>query len=92
MRTLQRELSKFFAAKRPRQPDYDRKPRAAFKAEISGLGSSFVKSRDGYIEVAPCPALPKGLVTAFHDWDDAYSRLVAVMANPALAPDGDYVE
>lgn len=93
MRTLQRTLNSMFGmGKAPRQPDTQAKARAAFKRLATQHGFTWRKARDGYLELDPFPALPEGLTTAFHGWDDALDRVTACIADPSLCANGSYSE
>ena len=88
---LQASLNKLFRTNAPRQPDYNRKDRAAFKKLAGKIGMIYEISRDKYLEGEPCEAFPAGLVTAFHGWDDALDRLRDCLAEPSLVGvDGGY--
>jgi len=94
MRTLERSLNMLFhgPAKRRRAPDTEAADRRRFKQLAVRLGFTFVKTRDGYLELAACEAFPDGLVTAFHGWHDALGRVQHCVANPEAVADGSYSE
>ena len=93
MKQLQTTLNNFFRAKAPRQPDYERKERAAFKALAGKLGMTYQIARDNYLEADACELFPNGLTTAFHGWDDMLSRLQHCIAHPnVVGSDGSYSE
>lgn len=93
MRQLQTTLNRFLGGGRPpRQPDLQAKPRRAFVRLAAQRGLSWSKTRDGYLEVEKCAAFPEGLVTAFHGWDDALSRVEHCLAHPEAAATGEFVE
>ena len=88
---IQSDLNKMFRTKAPRQPDYDRKERAAFKALAGKIGMVYEISRDKYLEGDYCDVFPNGFITAFHGWDDVLLRLQHCVADPSsVGSDGSY--
>lgn len=88
--TLTRLLNDFLGAKPQRRanPDYGRFRRFALKHRLA-----YKIASDGFIEVQPGPAFPRGLTTPHYAWGETLERLEHCLANPdAIDAEGHYSE
>lgn len=70
------------APKPPRAPDHDRKYRDRFKRLVAQRGASWIKTRDGYVEVTPFDGYPLGVTICHHSWDETLERFEEALGDP----------
>ena len=90
MRHMSHTMSRLFtpARKRVAYPDYLR-----FRCLAKAHGLQYRISRDNYLEVEACPALPHGLKTAHIDWSESSARVQHCIQTPDdVDQDGYYAE
>lgn len=83
-------LSKLFrpAKQRIADPGYRR-----FRKLVKAHNLSYKVAGDGFIEIAPCSALPRGLTTPHYGWDETADRVDHCIAHPeGIDQDGCYAE
>lgn len=90
MRQMSRTLNRLFtpARKRVVDPDYLR-----FRRLAKAHGLKYRITRDNYLEVEICPALPRGMKTTHLDWSESASRVELCIKTPeSVNQDGYYAE
>lgn len=90
MKHLSRTVTRLFspARKRVSNPDY-----LLFRRLARAHGLKYQVTRDNYLEVEACPALPRGLKTAHLDWGESASRVKLCIQTPeSVDQDGYYAE
>ena len=90
MRDMSRTMTRLFtpARRRVANPDYLR-----FRRLVKAHGLKYQVTRDNYLEVEACPALPRGLKTAHLDWSESASRVELCIRVPeSVDQDGYYAE
>lgn len=90
MKQLSRALSRMFSPTKRRvvDPGYGR-----FRSLVKTHGIKYRVTRDQFLEVEPCPALPRGLKTSHLDWEESSGRIEHCIATPAAVDqDGYYSE
>ncbi len=91
MKLLGKLLTRAFSpAKKRSAPDPHYK---AFRKLVGRHKLDYRVTGDGYIEIKPCAALPLGLKTVHHDWQETQNRIELCIATPdAVDSDGYYAE
>ncbi len=88
---LSKALGKIFKPKKSR-PKADR-DYTRFRALAKKHAFKYQVTRDGYIEIEACSALPRGLTTAHYDWGETLSRVEHCISTPsAVDAHGGYSE
>ncbi len=91
MKLLGKLLTRAFSPSRKRSspdPHY-----RGFRKLVSRHKLDYRVIGDGYIEVRPCAALPRGLKTIHHDWQETQTRIEHCITTPdAVDSDGYYAE
>lgn len=90
MKKLSHALTMLFSPskKRGASPDYVR-----FRQVAKAHGLKYRITRDNFLEVDSCPALPRGLKTAHLDWFESADRVQHCIKCPdAVDRDGYYGE
>lgn len=90
LRALERELNRFLGQPKART---DKRTYRQFRALIAELRATYAVTADGFIEIAPCNRLPRGLTTAHYTWGETTERIRHCLAHPEdVDKDGCYGE
>ena len=90
MRHMSRTMNRLFtpASRQVANPDYIR-----FRRIAKAHGLQYRITRDNYLEVDACPALPRCLKTAHLDWSESADKVEHCIETPdAIDPEGYYAE